>query len=135
MSSATYLLSRSGDAPLAVTGTLLLDLAGPHEPGQRCRYHRLALYALEPSGLAVQVDYLSSWPHEPSWHDAAVLPDAAALRAYLRQHDPCAHVQGYPRRPVYADRQAALLSALRDHWAALVSECLSHLALTEEPRR
>jgi len=135
----TIRLPRSGDAVLRFLGTLLAETKGEqHASHEQLRWHDLAVYVLgetEGAKYAVSIRYETRWQGETGQAEAWTCKDAAAVRALLRDHDPCAHVAGYPvHQPggqVYQERQAKLVADIRARYQAQVQELLDRAEFDE----
>ena len=129
----SYLLPRSGQAPLKFTGEEIASSEGRIQNGRdHNRWHDLTVYRTVGGGYVVQVQYRTQWQGECEHDEAVVCDDAQSAAWELQGYDPTAHCPGYPPGAAYADRQTRLMQDLRARYAAQVSEVLAGEEFAEE---
>jgi hypothetical protein len=134
----SFTLPRTGQPPLAFTGTLLADVCGHYVNGhEQVRYHELALYKsdtpLEHANGFVwdhvfRIAYVSRFKAEIGYNFACSCrgPDDARW-TIENQYDPTCHIAGYPPLPAYAARQKRLIEDVQRAYWQLVSEFLGKI--------
>ena len=127
-----FTLPRSGDAPLRFTGELLAEHDGYRHLGQEYnRYHELAIYRINQGQYVVRIGYQTSWQGEADHELVQIMPDSAAVRRLLKDHDPTAHVRGFPAGKSYEEKQTRLLQSIRSRYADQVSKILAGEAFSD----
>lgn len=121
----TITIPRSGDAPLKFRGERIAHFDGERFAGrEQNRWYEIALYRVRDDRYVVHVGFRSRWQGE-SGRDDCYQGGASEIRAALKDHDPIPERVGFPAGEQYRERQAALVSALREQYAAAVREILS----------
>jgi hypothetical protein len=124
--NTSYLLPRSGQAPLKFTGEKIASSEGRIQNGRdHNRWHDLTVYRTAAGAYVVQIEYRTQWQGECEHAEAIVCSDAAGVEDVFRVYDPAQHCQGYPSGAAYDDRQARLVQDLRARYEAQVSEVLT----------
>lgn len=139
-----YLLTRTGDRPLAFEGELLATASSEGIPGKsprgvaqadEVRWHIITLYRLAQSeGIVVAVSYHTEWSTETG-HDAVeICSTLESTTSWLRTYDPLAWFIGPPPGgpgSSQEQRQMRLRKDLKLRYENLISDVLACL----EPER
>lgn len=124
----TYTLPRTGDSPVRFDGVLLAESGSQWFEGRECnRWHELQLFRANTGDdrlWIAHVAFRTRWQGEASRDDVLVASSPAELRRILRDHEPVHDRVGSPQ-PAHADRQARLVAAIREQYAACVSAVLA----------
>lgn len=120
-------IERTGKSSLAFDGEVVASVDGCDVNGkEQNRYHDLALWRTDTGKYVLDIQYVTKWRGELGYRHAEIVePGEVAER--LRAYDPCAHVQGFPDRPEYADRQVNLLNWIRSRYDVQVGELLAQV--------
>jgi hypothetical protein len=130
----TIRLGRTGEAPLAITGTRLREADGRHWGGrERNRWYELSIWRLDDGRLCATAGLCTQWQGESSVEYAAVCRDAAGVRRFFARWNPTRGGIGFPSGEAYVERQAALVAELRRQYDSLVSELLDCEQFAESP--
>lgn len=122
-----YKLTRTGDAPLVITGDLVAESDGERQANrEHHRWHDLAIYRLTDGRYAVAITYRTKWHGELDRHHVRVVRDRADVPAIFRGYDPAAAVRGYPPGDAYRERQESLMADVRMRYEAQVGELLDN---------
>ncbi len=120
----SYIIHRTGAAPLAFNGELLAESDGA-EP-DTVRWHHIAVYRVATGRqYVVAIAYRSTWKLELSYDHAAIVASPAAVAAALADYNPISHVRGFPLAPAYVERQERLLRDIRERYWRQVSDVLA----------
>lgn len=124
------IVKQSGQQPVTFNGALLAE--GGTKTDEAKRWYTLKVYEVMPKNapppkFVAAVEYGSTWQHEPARYDVYVADTTDALVAKLLDHDPLAHVVGYPRGKQFEEKQVALRVELRRRWDNLVTEVLAQV--------
>jgi len=124
--SESFILSRSGRAPLRFTGELVSESEGRRLLGkEQSRWHDVSIYTTDNNLWVLCITYRSQYQGEPGHNHAEWFASAVELAGALSAYDPCRHVGGWPTGEHYRERQGRLLADIRRCFAAQVSEVLA----------
>lgn len=125
---ATHTIPRTGNAPLKFDGELVamsVPAAELEKKGKDAkRWHELSLFRTSTGKYVLVISYRVEWKGEFDHYYAEVIPDIQSTIRAIQVYDPVAHVIGYPPGQQYAEKQARLLTELRQRFATQVSELL-----------
>ena len=122
---STFVLRRSGHAPLRFQGELLTEADGHgHSGPAQNRWHELAVYRTAGGRYVASVSYRSRYQDESDHDRAAVCADVRAVADYLCGIDPTEFVRGFPDGEHYAEKQRRLMLDIRLRFEQLVSRVL-----------
>lgn len=127
-----YRLERTGERWLVFEGELIAQSDGQWAAGkEQNRWHDLRLYRTAGGRYVVHVIYRTKWEGELdySWAEIATVDEFADV---LRSYEPAINVQGFPDRPQYTTRQAALLAWIRRRYGAQVVDLLRDITPLDE---
>lgn len=122
-----YTLTRTGRAPLAFDGETLADASSKWTNGrENNRWHEVAVYRTVGGRYVVAVTYQTQWQGEQDYHWVVEASEPSEVSATLAEFGDqiTEPVKGYPVGSAYAERQARLMSDLRQRYDSLVSEVL-----------
>ncbi len=126
---ATHTITRTGNAPLKFHGELVARSAPTAESEKKekgaKRWHELSLFRTSTGKHVLAISYRVEWKGEYDYYYAEVFSDIPSLIGAIQSYDPVAHVIGYPPGQQYAEKQARLLTELRQRFATQVSELLA----------
>jgi hypothetical protein len=125
-------LTRTGDAPLVFSGRVLADVSSKQlGEGDVPRWHDLAIYETAAGQYVVAIGYRTTSKGETGRDTLAVVVDRSELRDALKRYDPVAHVPGASSGPPLADKQARLVTMMRQQWESLITLALTEVDLEE----
>ena len=130
-----FTLPRTGDRPLKFTGEKIAYADGERLAGkEQNRWHEIAVYRIQTGRYVVHIAYRTRWQGELDFDMADIdgSSKGEGVATILRNYDPTQWVRGYPEGAGYADKQARLLSDIRQRYQALVSEVLKSDEFAEE---
>lgn len=120
-----YVLIRTGDAPVNFTGEVVAESAGKFVAGkEQNRWHDLRLYKTEGGNFVLEIIYNTQWKGEVGYHFVYKVDRDWVVRQ-LKNYDPVSVVQGFPRSPQYAERQANLERWIKQRYDVQVGELLA----------
>ncbi len=110
-------LEYTGYAPFVFDGELLFESRGVETNGKiNTRWHDIKVYESASFDYIVHIAYHSTWKGEINHNEVCIRASRQAVEAALTEHDPCAHVRGYPPRKEFATKQEALLRDIKARW-------------------
>lgn len=103
-----HTIQRTGKAPLEFTGKQVAQSSGKWAAGrEQNRWHDITVYQTAGGKYVAHIEYHTLWEGELG-HSEAEVCDAESVSYYLQDTIPALHVQGFPDKPEYAERQANL---------------------------
>jgi len=121
----TVTVLRSGDIPLRFRGERIATASSETVRGQsRNRWHEISVYRTEGGSYVLQIDYVTRWQGEVDINGVWICDDARQVARRLREHDPMAHVIGYPPGAAYDAKRARLAAQISQDYSALVRDVL-----------
>lgn len=126
-------LERTGGQPVVFNGSVISRSTGRRLGGKdNNRYHDLTVYKTKGGNYVLHIEYITIWEGEFGHSDVEVFKNPVEVAEYFKLYDCCAHVQGFPDKPQYEQRQTNLMDWLHRKFETQVAEVLSDLEGAEE---
>lgn len=128
----TIALERTGQPNLIFDGEMIASESGEDakQKPPRWRWHEVGLFRTRSGKMVASIIYRTRWEEEEDYAIASVI-DEDEIGEFFSQHDPCAHVLGYPPNDRYREKQARLLADIRARYLGLVSKLLQEAKIGE----
>jgi len=125
-------LTRTGKTPLEFSGEQIAEASTKWAAGkEQNRWHEITVYRTKGGKYVAHVEYCTQWQGELGHSEAEPVDSLEAVAYFLQDYIPAAHVQGFPDRDEFRERQANLLNWLQRRWDDAVGEILAKLGATE----
>jgi hypothetical protein len=125
-----FILARTGDIPLKLTGTKLVSMSTQFSNGKdRNRWHVVTVY--ESTRMVAHIEWCSTWEGESQHSTCLIADDLESLADHIREYDPLKHLMGFPDGQQFEKKQARLENAIASDWDSMLSDLFMKLEVAE----